>query len=270
MNAPSVLTFTLPENHDFVTFRSLVGLDNNVDNAPTGTATVEFRVFTEDPAPNNDADVTLDLALFGYDENDKVAVTDLWTGKKEGEFSGREFSSFLREHGSSLYRLSTLNRDKASSVSLIAEEDENGTVILKATVNDPTSGASFVQFECDGHIIGSAKVDDNNVATLEYKAEGGTHNYKAYYSGTLDSKNSESSEVSLFTAGIEKISQNTGMVTVIPGNGNITVTAPAEIFLPIYSIDGIRVKSVKADTTPLLVNLEAGIYIIDGNSYRIN
>ena len=270
VNAPSVLTFTLPENHDFVTFRSLVGLDNNVDNAPTGTATVEFRVFTEDPAPNNDADVTLDLALFGYDENDKVAVTDLWTGKKEGEFSGREFSSFLREHGSSLYRLSTLNRDKASTVNLTAEEGENGTVILKATVNDPTSGASFVQFECDGHIIGSAKVDDNNVATLEYKAEGGTHNYKAYYSGTLDSKNSESSEVSLFTAGIEKISQNTGMVTVIPGNGNITVTAPAEILLPIYSVDGITVKYVKADTTPLLVNLEAGIYIIDGNSYRIN
>ncbi|MDE6339215.1 MAG: NPCBM/NEW2 domain-containing protein [Muribaculaceae bacterium] len=269
VNAPSILTFTLPENHDFVTFRSIVGLDNDVDNAPAGTATVEFRVFTENPAPNNDADVTLDLTLFGYGDNDKVAVTDMWSGKKEGEYSGAEFSSFLKEHGSSLYRLSTLNRDASTSVGLTAEEGNNGEVVLKATVNDPTSGISYVQFECDGKIIGYAKVEDDNVATFEYKATGGKHNYKAFYSGTLDSKNAESSEVSFTTSGIEEIAQNTGTVTVIPGNGNITVSAPVEISLPIYSLDGITVKRVKVGTTPLLVNLNEGLYVIDGKTVRV-
>ncbi|MDE7437486.1 MAG: NPCBM/NEW2 domain-containing protein [Muribaculaceae bacterium] len=268
VNAPSVLTFTLPEGHDFVTFRSLVGLDNDVDNAPFG-ATVEFRVFTEDPAPNNNANLTLDLALFGYEDSDKVEITDMWTGKNEGQFAGKEFASFLKEHGSALYRLKTVNRTQASAVAIEATEKDHGILGLKATVTDPTSGKSFVQFECDGNIIGSAKVGEDNTAVLDYKPAGGNHTYKAYYSGTLDSKNSVSDEIKVESAGVEETYQSNGNVTVIPGKGSVTVTAPAETILPIYSTDGIKVKSVKVASSPLIVNLDKGLYIIDGKTYNV-
>lgn len=269
VNAPSVLTFTLPENHDFVEFRSLTGIDDEVKNAPFG-ATVEFRVFTEDPTPNNDAEVNLNLALFGLEDNDKVAVTEMWEGKKIGEYSGSQFSPFLAEHGSALYRLTPLNRDVQTSVSLSSEQMENGHLMLTANVNDPSAGASYVQFECDGKVIGSAKVSDDNNASLEYVPSAGNHTYKAFYSGTLDSRNSESAEITHETAEVQNIPVNSQDIIVTPAKGSVIVSAPAGTSLPIYSLDGILVKQITANGTPLLINLDEGIYVIDAKTYQVN
>ena len=119
VNAPSILTFTLPENHDFVAFKCKVGLDNDVDNAPFG-ATVEFRVFTEDPAPNNDANLTLDLASIGLNAGQKAKITEMWSGTEEGTFADSEFAPFLREHASGLYRVTPLGRTDSASLCLSA------------------------------------------------------------------------------------------------------------------------------------------------------
>lgn len=268
VNAPSVLTFTLPENHDFVTFKATVGLDNDVDNALFG-ATVEFRVFTEDPTPNNDANVTLDLARLGFEPDTKVKITEMWTAKNEGIFSGSEFKPFLREHASALFRLEPLDRTVATSVNLSAENSENGYVTLSANISDSSEQEGYVQFVCDGDIIGASKVEDGNVATLCFKPAGGTHTYKAYYSGTLISLNSESAEVKLESSSVDEISAATSYLKVIPGKGNVSITAPQEMMIPIYSISGEMTKNVKTSTTPLLINLESGIYVIDGKTYQI-
>ncbi len=268
VNAPSMLTFTLPENHDFTTFRALTGLDNDVDNANSG-ATVEFRVFTEDPAPNNDANVTLDLPLLGFGESEKVSITEMWTGKNEGEYAGKEFAPLLKEHGSGLYRLSATNRNNVASVTLATEEDENGGLNLTAKVVDPTEGVAYVQFECNGKIIGSAKVNEEGIASLRFAPKAGKNTYKAYYSGTLESKNVESAVITHESSGISDLEKTECRITIRPGKGNVMIYSEEQTTLPIYSLLGETIKNVKVRTSPLLVNLEKGIYIIDGKKYSV-
>ncbi len=108
VNAPSMLTFTLPEGHEFVTFRSTVGHDDDVNNAPKG-ATMEFRLFTQNPRPDNSASVTLDLAAIGFAPDQPCRITEMWKGCNEGIHTNKSFAPLLRSHASGLYRVSPVS-----------------------------------------------------------------------------------------------------------------------------------------------------------------
>ena len=105
VNAPSILTFTLPEGHEYVAFRSVVGHDDDVKNAPQG-ATMEFRVFTQDPTPDNSIAVPLDLTALGFAEGQECRITEMWKGIDMGVYTGDQFAPVLRQHASGLYRVS--------------------------------------------------------------------------------------------------------------------------------------------------------------------
>lgn len=105
-NTPSMIAYTLPEGHKYVKFRSTVGHDDDVKGRSDG-ATMEFRLFLQDPAPDNEAAVTLDLTALGYDADEAVSITEMWSGETLGTFRGSEFAPVLRSHASGLYRLGT-------------------------------------------------------------------------------------------------------------------------------------------------------------------
>ena len=104
VNSPSMLTFTLPADHDFVQFKTIVGYDDDAKNAPNGV-TMEFHVFTQDPTPATTERITLDLTTHGFADNQLVRITDMWTGEDMGTFCGTQFGIDVNSHGSRLFRL---------------------------------------------------------------------------------------------------------------------------------------------------------------------
>ena len=124
VNAPSMLTFTLPTGHEYVTFRSKVGYDDDVNNAPMG-ATMEFRVFTQHPAPDDSAPVALDLASIGFTADQPCRITEMWTGVDMGTYRGNEFAPVLRSHASGLYRVTPVSETEGISVHFNEDTDHS-------------------------------------------------------------------------------------------------------------------------------------------------
>jgi alpha-galactosidase len=99
----SVIEFDIPPGYK--SFKATAGLDNACVIQNTG-ATVEFMVFTKDPAgpvPPDSAKMTVQWKQLGLEG--EYAIRDLWTGKELGTFKD-EFSVDLRRHASGLYRIS--------------------------------------------------------------------------------------------------------------------------------------------------------------------
>lgn len=115
VNAPSMLTFVLPEGHGYVKFKATVGYDDDVKDAAEGV-TMEFRVFTEDPAPGEASPVALDLVQLGFAADQPCRVKEMWKGKDVGTFKNAEFAPILRSHASGLYRVSAVERTEGASV----------------------------------------------------------------------------------------------------------------------------------------------------------
>ncbi|HEU4790534.1 MAG TPA: NPCBM/NEW2 domain-containing protein, partial [Flavobacterium sp.] len=98
----SIIEFDIPEGYTH--FKALVGLDDACVTQNTG-ATVKFFVFTENPsgpAPPPSAKISIDLKGIGF--SDKCVITDLWSGKVVGKFSG-EFAPEINQHGAGLYKI---------------------------------------------------------------------------------------------------------------------------------------------------------------------
>lgn len=124
VNAPSMLTFTLPAGHEYVTFRSNVGYDDDVNNAPMG-ATMEFRVFTQHPAPDDSAPVALDLASIGFTADQPCRITEMWSGVDMGIYRGDEFAPVLRSHASGLYRVTPVGETEGIAVHFDEDTDHS-------------------------------------------------------------------------------------------------------------------------------------------------
>lgn len=270
VNAPSMLVFSLPENHDFVSFRVRAGLDNDVANASSG-ATVEFRVFTQDPAPDNDADVALDLALLGFEKGMGGEITDMWTGENLGKYKDADFSAYLKEHGSGLYKISPVNRSVGSSVSMSIENknEEDGSFDLKVKVDSPDFAGSYIQLMKDGTVVGAYPVDEDGTVTYHSLAIGSEHKYKAYFSGTLKVKPSESEEIVVTPAAVMNVTDDVKGMTVIPGVGSIKITSDNACHLCICNLQGQPVKTVNVPVGNLTVNLPSGLYLIPGSTVLV-
>ena len=98
----SIIEFDIPEG--YTRFKALVGLDEACVTQNTG-GTVEFFVFTENPsgpAPPSSAKIFINLKNIGLP--DEYLITDLWSGKVLGKYSG-EFVPEINLHGAGLYKI---------------------------------------------------------------------------------------------------------------------------------------------------------------------
>ena len=103
VHSNSVVEFDLPEG--YTRFKALAGIDNAAAVQNVGS-TVQFMVFTQDPSgpvPPEKARVPVKLNQLGF--SGACTITDLWTGKEIGTFSG-EFAPEINRHGAGLYRVS--------------------------------------------------------------------------------------------------------------------------------------------------------------------
>lgn len=265
VNSPSILTFTLPEGHKYEKFSALVGYDDEVANAPEGV-TVEFRVFTQDPAPDYTMPVALDLAAIGFSTDQAVNITEMWSGKSLGQFHNREFAPVLKEHQSGLYRVSAVSRSTTASVSMAVSDEIAAAagnpfdILLSATCPDAATG--YFQVIVDGKIAGILAADENGSAV--YRCDGltpGVHTFEATFSGTTSVAPAASAQKTL--SGIENIS--------VPGDFEIrAVRGGAEIFsaksrtVEFYTLAGALVTGVTMPAGTSVVALAPGLYAVAG------
>jgi hypothetical protein len=102
VHSNSIVEFDLPEG--FTRFKAMAGIDNAAAMQNVG-ATVNFMLFTQNPSgplPASRSNITIDLKQLGFRSG--CVITDLWSGKKVGEFKN-EFSPAINRHGAGLYRI---------------------------------------------------------------------------------------------------------------------------------------------------------------------
>ncbi|MDE5608168.1 MAG: NPCBM/NEW2 domain-containing protein [Muribaculaceae bacterium] len=273
-NSPAVIPFDLPAGHDYVTFRTRVGLDYDTRNAPEG-ATVEFRVFTTDPTPDNSADVTLDLALAGLAAGQQAVVKDMWTGENVGTYSDSELKPYLREHASALYRVTPLGRKEGATVSLTASSESGdyaSPFTLTATVaSDAPAEGAYIQLLQDGNVIATLPLGENNTATYLHAGLDTVtgHIFTARYSGTPAVAPAVSSELSLSAAGVDSVTAAPEGLEIEADDGALTVTADKACKLLVYTTAGRL--AVSADLVEGLnrIPLAPGIYLAAGALYYV-
>ena len=181
VNAPSMLTFVLPEGHEYVKFKATVGYDDDVKDAAEGV-TMEFRVFTEDPAPGEASPVALDLVQLGFAADQPCRVKEMWKGKDVGTFKNAEFAPILRSHASGLYRVSAVERTEGASVAVEVPSGEltaGEPFEVKITVSGGPSEGAYVQLLCGGEIIGTLPVEADGTARYTATLYGGTYMLQA-------------------------------------------------------------------------------------------
>ena len=132
-NANSTITYTLPPNHPFVKFRSFVGYDEGVKKNINSGVTMEFLVFTSDPTATDSLSLPLDLTALGIPSGEKCEITDLWTKKSLGTFSGSEYVATLAGHASQMLKIvPTGEIDAISSVTNDEKPSMNSNKIAES------------------------------------------------------------------------------------------------------------------------------------------
>jgi alpha-galactosidase len=99
----AIIEFDVPEG--YTRFKALVGLDEACVIQNVG-ASVKFFVFTQNPSgpvPPASMKIPVNLKELGFTSS--CSITDLWSGKTLGEFSG-EFAPEINRHGAGLYKIS--------------------------------------------------------------------------------------------------------------------------------------------------------------------
>lgn len=102
VHSASIVEYDLPEG--CTRFTSLAGIDNAAAVQNAG-ATVQFLVFTENPSgtmPTAQMPVPVDLKQMGI--TGSCTITDLWSGKALGKFSGT-FAPQINRHGAGIYKV---------------------------------------------------------------------------------------------------------------------------------------------------------------------
>ncbi len=273
VNAPSMLTFTLPEGHDFVTFRATVGHDDDVTNASKG-ATMEFRVFTRHPAPDESAEAALDLTLLGLDEGQQADITEMWTGEKEGTFSDSSFAPVLRSHASGLYRIAPRGRVAGATVAIEVDDtnlssDRAFDVRLSVSGGD-TEGAWFQVLDGD-KVIGVLPVGADSSAVFAARLDGGEHTLCARYSGTPDVDCAVSPElkISVKAAGKPELDARIKGVYVGVIDHALVIRSDRSVELPVYRPNGTLVETLHIEPGHTTTVFTPGYYIVNGTTLLV-
>ena len=102
VHSNSVVEFDLPEG--YTRFKAIVGIDQAAVSQNVG-ATVDFMVFIQNPSgamPPSSVKIAMSLKKLGITSS--CSITDLWSGKKLGEFKG-EFAPEINRHGAGFYKI---------------------------------------------------------------------------------------------------------------------------------------------------------------------
>ena len=103
----SIIEFDVPEG--YTRFKALAGLDEAGIIQNTG-ASVKFLLFTQNPSgpvPPPSMKIPVSLRELGFTAD--CLITDLWSGKVLGKFSG-EFAPEINWHGAGLYKISKVSK----------------------------------------------------------------------------------------------------------------------------------------------------------------
>ncbi len=226
VNSNSIIEFDLPEG--YTDFRTFVGFDDEVLNAPNGV-TVEFLVFTEDPAYTARLPITVDLPALGFSGD--CMIRDLWARKDSAVFSGNNFVPEIPNHGTGFYRLKSMNRSEKVEVQMSASEDQvnfDDTIMFSLSVrttdgSDKIPTGSFVVYKNDS-IVGVLPVDVHGKG--EYVSKGlsvGSHVFRVVYSGNTLYETREGNEIQVDVKGISSTQHRK--------SGNITITRDSNSYI---------------------------------------
>ena len=271
VNAPSMLTFTLPENHNFVNLKVTTGLDDDIQNAPAEYASVEFRIFTEDPRPNNDANVVLDLEAIGLNKGQKAKIVEMWDTTDEGVYADSDFTPFIKAHASQLYRITPQGRTKSAEITLSIENQkpEEELINFNVGLSGSDEATGYVMILCDGLPFTITETNGDGSFDFAMENDGKNHKFKAYFSGTATVDAAESEEVDFTGAKITSLPVKEDL-KVYSGNGYIEILSNRDLILPIYDLQGRIIKSVKlvADA-PHKTNLPKGLYFVNNKKISV-
>ncbi len=186
LNSYSIIEFDLPNG--YTNLKSFCGFDDEVLNASDGVS-VEFLVFTKDPANTNTIPIPVDLTKLGF--TGSCTVRNLWKKTEVGNYSGSDFAPSIISHGAGLYRISAVNRSNDISVVLTTSATQanmNDTVILAAEVNktgsitDTVSG--WIMLTQNDTLVATIQIDSLGKAQFETSSlSAGVHTFTANYSG---------------------------------------------------------------------------------------
>jgi len=102
VHSNAVIEYDIPEG--YTRFKAMVGIDQAAAVQNVGS-TVTFFVFTEDPSgPAPAAAMPVEVSLNELGFFTPCIITDLWTGKVVGTYSGT-FAPVIRRHGAGLYKI---------------------------------------------------------------------------------------------------------------------------------------------------------------------
>lgn len=271
VNAPSVLTFKLPEGHDYVSFRSTVGYDDDVNSAREGVS-MEFRVFTVDPAPDRSATAVLDLTRLGFAPGQECTVTEMWTGEKLGTFKDSGFSTVLRAHASGLYRIHAVDRAAGATAVISAEGTDDAEAGKDISISVTVSGADggYVQLLDNGKVAGMQKLPQSGIARFKVATGAGEHIFKANYSGTESLLNATSDElkVNVRPAGDKQPVALPG-VSAKAVDGGIEIVSDRDVTLPVYTPSGALYRTLAVSSGRNVKAMSPGYYIVNGSTLLV-
>lgn len=207
VNATSIITFALPEGHNYTKFSSVVGYDNGVENADKGV-TVEFLVFTQDPAPDKYTHMGLDLRQLGFADGQACTIQEMWSGQELGTYTNDEFTAPLRPHASGLYRIKAAERTEGASISISTDKTEyqgDEAFDITLSVSGGETQGAYAVLLIDGKQAGTLPLDGSS--TVSYQCSGlynGEHTFQAIYSGTTTIAPAESDILTIRIEGGEE------------------------------------------------------------------
>lgn len=276
VNSYSIIEFDLPQE-GYTKFTAFCGFDDEVLNVSDGVS-VEFMVFTTDPAAFPEESFPLDMDGIGF--KGECTVRDLWKGEDLGTFSGNSFAPVINQHGVGLYRVSAINRSAATTVSLspvFIDTNEGDTILLNVSVvadgeEVPTGSVLIMQ---DGAVAGVLSLDDE--AKAAYTATSllkGNYTFHAKYSGNTIYQSQLSNSVQV-TVEREEASVNKPEVSKIKlvsfKNEKYLQGLQAGDEITLYNSIGqiLSVFKARSDMEPIQQSNTAVIKIKSGNDYTV-
>lgn len=159
MDANAMILFNVPDS--IVGFRAMGAADDSGIGQDGSTTSMKFYVFNCDPrvsaggqAPT--ADVTCDLTQFGYDADDDLTLTDVWTGENVGTMKPGMLTQTVKSHAVRLLRVSSSRKETTGVGSVNFKSPRAGNKVF--TVDGRYAGTSFDGLSRGIYVVKGMKV----------------------------------------------------------------------------------------------------------------
>lgn len=264
VNAYSIIEYDLPEG--YTRFVSFCGFDDEVLDAPNGVS-IEFMVFTEDPANKSTISLLVDLPQLGF--MGECNIRDLWDKADLGNYSGVDFAPEVATHGAELYRISALNRSDDASVTLAGPGYVNPGDTFTLDINVVTgtdTPTGWIMLYQDGLHAATLEIDDSGKAQYQTSlSSSGTYAFVANYSGNAayNPKSSEPLEVNNLVLSDEEAKEQAEKIWVYSTGGtNYLKGLNVGDKVEIYNIIGQKLIDFTANADVAPLNYPKGTAII--------